>query len=129
MIVWGGRQTLGRWRAAGKYRWRRQPEGQYSLLYNLSPAALNYLPATAVASCECLERKVIEELGGIEARRDISAIEDQTVCPLKFAFALQPTEVEKKKLNYHGGAPPIASRQQIQAAHQATQHILIFARR
>lgn len=97
MIVWGGRQTLGRWRAAGKYRWRRQPEGQYSLLYNLSPAALNYLPATAVASCECLERKVIEELGGIEARRDISAIEDQTVCPLKFAFALQPTEVEKKK--------------------------------
>lgn len=90
--MFGGRQTLGRWRAAGKYRWRRQPEGQYSLLYNLSPAALNYLAAAAaaaaVASGGCLERKVIEELSGIEAQRDISAIEDQAVCPLKLASVL-----------------------------------------
>lgn len=49
VIVWG-RQTLGRWQAAGKYRWRRQPEGQYSLLYNLSQAALNYLAAAATAA-------------------------------------------------------------------------------
>lgn len=49
VIVWG-RQTLGRWQAAGKYRWRRQPEGQYSLLYNLSQAALNYLAAAGMAA-------------------------------------------------------------------------------
>lgn len=42
VIVWG-RQSVSRWWAAGKYRWRRQPKGQYSLLYNLSQAALNFL--------------------------------------------------------------------------------------
>lgn len=78
---------------------------------------------------------MIEELSGREAQRDISAIKDQTVCPLKFAFALLLRHDRRvggkavEKLNYHGGATLIASRQQIQAAHQATQHILIFAGR
>lgn len=70
---------MGRWRAAGKYRWRRQPEGQYSLLYNLSPAALNYLAAAGAGGRALLERRTIEELVGIKARREISAIEDRTL--------------------------------------------------
>lgn len=65
---------MGRWRAVGKYRWRRQPEGQYSLLYNLSLAALNYLTVAAAAAAGAAggrfggkkKPKAIEELGEIK---------------------------------------------------------------
>lgn len=49
VIVWG-RQISSSWWAAGKYRWRRKPEGQYSLLYDLSHAALNFPPAVGSVS-------------------------------------------------------------------------------
>lgn len=83
VIVWG-RQTLGRWQAAGKYRWRRQPEGQYSLLYNLSQAALNYFAEAGTAAGAPGSRRrltavgggTIEggNLGGMKTRRGVSSM-------------------------------------------------------